>query len=222
MASGSHFEFLANMMKLGDYSDFTPRCNGEEMPVHKNVVCAQSPVLVAAIRGDFKEAKTNAIDVDFDVGTCKRMITFMYTGNYEGDSTADSKLLKTEGGGPFSSLPLDTQTVDTHPLLCHLRVNSIADYYEIPALFLLWSATAFTEVLREAFTTTGDRQLFDMVASLVAQHLEELTAFEDFGKLDLPSRFTQSVMRNSAKRLQDSSTRTTQAAGATSFKFRRP
>lgn len=45
---------LGDILKSGLYSDLTLECKGEEFKVHKAIVCAQSPVIAAAVAGVFK------------------------------------------------------------------------------------------------------------------------------------------------------------------------
>lgn len=44
----------AQLLRTGDYSDFTLVCGGQEFRVHKNIVCSQSPVISAALKSGFK------------------------------------------------------------------------------------------------------------------------------------------------------------------------
>ncbi len=54
MDSGIHLPFLLQVMGSGEYSDLTLMCDGEEIKAHKVVVCPQSPVIAAALRGEFE------------------------------------------------------------------------------------------------------------------------------------------------------------------------
>lgn len=45
---------LGALLDSGEYSDFTLMCENQEFPVHKGIVCSQSPVIAAAMRGDFQ------------------------------------------------------------------------------------------------------------------------------------------------------------------------
>lgn len=54
MSAMSQNSVLAQMMQSGEFSDLKFVCNGHEFKVHKAVVCAQSPVIKAAIQGGFE------------------------------------------------------------------------------------------------------------------------------------------------------------------------
>lgn len=45
---------LRRLLDSGEHSDLTLTCQGEEFRLHKAVVCLQSPVIAAALRGNFK------------------------------------------------------------------------------------------------------------------------------------------------------------------------
>jgi hypothetical protein len=45
---------LSQLLQSSEYSDFTLVCQGQEFHLHKNVVCVQSPMINAALKGDFK------------------------------------------------------------------------------------------------------------------------------------------------------------------------
>lgn len=84
MASNTALLNLAKLMKSGDFSDLTFSCNGEELKVHKNVVCGQSPVIKAALSKYFEEGHSNVIKMDeFELQIVKRFVEFLYTGEYD-------------------------------------------------------------------------------------------------------------------------------------------
>jgi hypothetical protein len=93
-------------------------------------------------------------------------------------------------------------------LLGHVRVNAVADYYDIPQLKELantkirhiietnWSPHGFSEVIKEVFNSTTDRELREIVSLTVAAHIEELLEFEDFAELDVIGDFAIGIIRN--------------------------
>lgn len=106
---------LSRMLETGEGSDLKFTCNGTEFSVHSSLVCAQSPMLRAAIRDGFqvsrhgaatrmalltirKEAESMTISMDaYEPRIVKKFIQYLYTGNYEGHeppeagSTADAE-----------------------------------------------------------------------------------------------------------------------------------
>jgi hypothetical protein len=71
-------------------------------------------------------------------------------------------------------------------LLFHVRMNSIADYYDIPELRQCasteaqnilntsWSPCNFPIVIQEVFKSTGDKELRDILSDATAAHMDEL------------------------------------------------
>ena len=93
-------------------------------------------------------------------------------------------------------------------LVGHVRVNAIADYYDIPQLKELantkiqhiietnWSPHGFSEVVKEVFNSITDRELREIVSLAATAHIEELLEFEDFAELDVMSDFAIGIIRN--------------------------
>jgi hypothetical protein len=109
-----------------------------------------------------------------------------------------------------------TPATTTEILLCNVRVNAIADYYDIPQLKQLantkiqhvletsWSADGFSDIVK----------LHNIMTLTAATHIEELLEFEDFAALEVMSDFSISVIRNKItahKAKEDLSTRKLQA-----------
>jgi speckle-type POZ protein len=57
MATKNGVDF-AHLMKSGQFSDLKLVCQGKEFNIHKLVACPQSPVIAAALQGDFKVSST--------------------------------------------------------------------------------------------------------------------------------------------------------------------
>ncbi|KAJ8131618.1 hypothetical protein O1611_g2000 [Lasiodiplodia mahajangana] len=147
------------LRQIRDYSDLTLDCDGLEFKVHRAYLCAQSPVISAALKGDFMEAKTGMIHMDFDIQTVRRFIEFIYTGDYhvspnpavdvlssgalDKSRTIEGQLEGMEIGG-VDAAGLDTGVGSlgsseeiANGLVCHGHMNSLADYYDISALAAL-------------------------------------------------------------------------------------
>lgn len=54
MATFNNSLNLSQLLESGKYSDMTLECQGHKFRVHKMVVCSQSPVLAAAMDGNFQ------------------------------------------------------------------------------------------------------------------------------------------------------------------------
>lgn len=72
MAFTSGIDFV-HLMRSGQYSDVTLVCQGKEFKIHKLVVCSQSPVIAAALRGEFMVSNDGAASFgeagsEFEVG----------------------------------------------------------------------------------------------------------------------------------------------------------
>lgn len=193
---------LAQLMDSEKYSDLKLVCQGLEFKVHKAITCTQSPVLAAACDGGFQEAVTNIINInEFDSGTVKRMIQFMYKRDYD------------NGGGDNEDTTTWPTTADI--TLHHVRVNAIADYYNIPQLKELantkiqhilgtsWSADGFPDVIKDVFSLTGDLALHNIITLTAAEHIEELVKLEDFAELDVISDFAIGIIRTAITASKD-------------------
>ncbi|KAJ3576921.1 hypothetical protein NPX13_g3549 [Xylaria arbuscula] len=62
--------------------DLTIICQGVGFAAHRYVVCDQSPVLRAALTGNFSKAQSRTVSIDFDLESVKRFLEFLYTGDY--------------------------------------------------------------------------------------------------------------------------------------------
>ncbi|KAI0156832.1 hypothetical protein GGR57DRAFT_501222 [Xylariaceae sp. FL1272] len=172
------------LLNIRDFSDLTLVCHGQKFKVHKAILCAQSPVFTAAVKGKFMEASTSMINVAFDVETLKRMLEYLYTGTYDlaTDPSIDLLSFGWPEGNPVSAshspgmeivhiqddlgvLALDQSFDDLEPmhpvhrrLHEHCLVNSIADYYEIEPLAEL-STRKTREILESHWSIDAFNQL---------------------------------------------------------------
>lgn len=101
-----------------------------------------------------------------------------------------------------------TPATTTDILLRHVRVNSIADYYDIPQLKELantkiqhllestWHASGFSAVVREAFKSTSDAALHEIMALTAAAHIEDIVELEEFVNLEVMGSFAATILRN--------------------------
>ncbi|GAB7364988.1 hypothetical protein MBLNU230_g5771t1 [Neophaeotheca triangularis] len=146
---------MAKSFPIPDFSDMTIRCDGEEFPVHRIVVCGMSSVLDALCKINMRESKENVIDHDeFDATTVKRMLQYMYTSTY----TLEDEIFD-----------IDDPNTANDILLVHVRVYAIADYYDVLSLRLQARSRfvkqaedcpqveGFVNVVKEIYRRTNDR-----------------------------------------------------------------
>ena len=91
----------------------------------------------------------------------------------------------------------------------HIRVNSIADYYNIPDLATLstqkakescgrnWNATQFLTAVKTVPNMTGQGGLQVMLADQIAQHMDELLEHDEFKAI--VGDFSFSILRKHAE-----------------------
>ena len=128
------------------------------------------------------------------------MVEFLYTKAYDNPTE--------EQGSEGVSGSETTKARTAEILLGHIRVSVIADYYDIPQLKKLantkiqhiietnWSPHGFSEVVKEVFNSTTDRELREIMSLAATAHIEELLQSEDFAELDVMSDFAIGIIRN--------------------------
>ncbi|KAJ5116292.1 hypothetical protein N7456_000640 [Penicillium angulare] len=85
MASTSLAAIVKTLHDSGKYSDMTIVCEGKIIPVHRAIVCTQSPFFAAALEGGrFKESITSQIELPEDnLPTIERVMSYLYTRHYD-------------------------------------------------------------------------------------------------------------------------------------------
>ncbi|KAI6763352.1 hypothetical protein FGRA07_11363 [Fusarium graminearum] len=226
MVLQSH-DFLFSLSVSGKYSDFTLVCNGgHEFKLHQVIVCPQSSVITAALSGGFQEATSKVLNVtEFDVDTVQYMISFLYTGEYQISSKGDKP--DSDDGSPqeedsndaadqasqaSSHLSEPDETVDD--LFAHLRVNAIADYYNIQNLAQLantkiraildlgQNTEAFPRIIQEVSTSNRDINIRSIIASAAVARIEELCHLKAFQELELEQDFSATLFGACSERIE--------------------
>ncbi|GFP54272.1 speckle-type POZ protein-like [Trichoderma asperellum] len=169
-----------HLMTSGQFSDLKLTCRGKEFKIHKLVACSQSSVIATALKGDFKEAQSSVINIElFDAETVRRMVEYLYTGDYDQFKEASNVVAATSAATPSppntvqsqgSSAPANTAPANTAPAntapatpalvvakgtLHHVQVNAIADYYGIQGLGLLAN-----QKIQQAYAVKWDPKSF--------------------------------------------------------------
>ena len=93
-------------------------------------------------------------------------------------------------------------------LLFHVKINSIADYYDIPELRhrantevqkilnTSWSPCNFPIIIQEAFNSSGDKELRNILSETMAAHIDGLVELgEEISPPEAISDFTYDVLR---------------------------
>ncbi|KAI0442416.1 hypothetical protein F4803DRAFT_575598 [Xylaria telfairii] len=181
------------LLRSGEYSDFTLVCEGQKFPVHKSIVCLQSSVIATALKSEFQEAKTNTMEVDFEPQVLKSMLDYMYTGQYDfeepaqpvqplQDSQPSQPAKPTQPTQPTQPNPANkseqpvqgtslknsgNKPIQDVPkaLMYHTRVNGIADYYGVTDLAKL-SAAKVQWLLKEHWSANAFCELMQEVTAL--------------------------------------------------------
>ncbi|KAI1840621.1 hypothetical protein JX266_013173 [Neoarthrinium moseri] len=171
------FSGLERFLLSTDWSDLTIICEGRELPAHKVILCSYSPVVAAALNSNLKEARTNTIEIQFDLATVCCMLFYMYSGDYDiqkGKLSAlgfnapknDAKTGLTrgstdtteisEGSSVLNSVQIcrngDPEAPVIQELLDHAKMNKIGDYYQVPALVKM-SNFMMDSILKSSWST---------------------------------------------------------------------
>ncbi|KAI0455897.1 hypothetical protein F5B21DRAFT_502920 [Xylaria acuta] len=165
------------LLNIKGFSDFTLACHGKKFGLQKATICSQSSVMANTLRGGFEEATASFLRIPFDIESVNRLVEFMYIGDYQlspdptleplsssesDNSNAEVSTGDVKPGLSNGTYKLGIPTTVSERLTCHTRMDSIASYYDIPALSTLsrskvddilvheWSADAFCDLIRES------------------------------------------------------------------------
>ena len=147
------------------------------------------------------------------------MISYLYTGGYEIDPAHGlpqplSDITSVDKSEPSPILSRGDGDDIFETLLSHLRVNAIADYFNIQnlvgyansnILLILQSCEApgiFLHFAQEVSRSTGDTALHSILESTLANCLEDLTDL-DFKDVELGSTLVVGVLRASGTRIRE-------------------
>ncbi|KAI0536336.1 hypothetical protein GGR58DRAFT_514651 [Xylaria digitata] len=210
------------LSNIKDFSDLTLVCHGRKYGLHKAIVCSHSAVIANDLRSGPRGATASFLHVPFDTESTKRLIEFMYTGNYQLSPDRALELLSSgmsrDSAVDFATdLPkLDDPSngkdelwnpYNVHEgLACHARMDSIASYYDIPALSALartkvddileheWSADAFCGLIQESLDSTSDQEYYQMLAEKAVNHADELVERHVFEKGGVAERLAPHML----------------------------
>ncbi|EXK82832.1 hypothetical protein FOQG_12801 [Fusarium oxysporum f. sp. raphani 54005] len=211
MAPQPH-SFLLHLVGSGEFSDFTLICKDREFKLHQVIVCPQSPVISAALHSGFEEATSKVVTVnEFDVATVQSMVTFLYTGDYE-LAPETEKLVQDKDRDEKSE---DGEDKTAEKIISQLRVNAIADYYNIAKLGKLSTSKIeailrddlnfliIPQVIQEMSISNRDADLRSLIASATAKYIEELTSSQVLRALDLEHNLAIEILEACGRRIQE-------------------
>ncbi|OXV05207.1 hypothetical protein Egran_07025 [Elaphomyces granulatus] len=237
MSSRTPFNY-EELMRSQKYTDLTLSCQGQEFKVHRAIVCTESSVFAAACDDGFKETATihlDGFDVDTVKQIIMFMYTHTYhditqaepegvavlgadspqeTASAVGTETKGelqlnvhqtASVVETETKGETGEV-VRSKTLKS--LLFHVKMNSIANYYDISELRhyastkvqnilnTSWSSRDFSVVIREVVNSTKDKELHDILSGVMAAHIDELIGLgEDIAPPEVISDFAGNVLR---------------------------
>ncbi|KAI8720199.1 BTB domain-containing protein [Fusarium sp. LHS14.1] len=222
---------LADLLQTGRFSDCTIVCHGKEFKLHKVVICAQSPVIAAALEKASKESQRSSLTITtFDLATVECMVEYLYRDDYviNGDALhganmsewARSPNMQVNRFGnrmpatPPPSLPPPKAMV-RDVLLCHVEVNAIGHYYELPKLCdrankyletILFDekfpVDIFPDLAVVAYKSSEDAKLHDLVSSFAIQRIHALVETPGFEKVTALANFGFNLFQKTAAKLR--------------------
>lgn len=165
---------LPDYLNSPSLSDSIIQCEDKEFKIHKLILCTQSKYFSKAFNGDWKESADGAVRLEGDdVSAVEAMLQFMYTFDYDAS-----------GGAEHSS----------SPMVFNVRVYSIADKYDVPALKsqakqkfettveTCWDMDDFPYAVAQVYNSTPsvDRDLRKVVVDVACKHINELLLKQGF------------------------------------------
>ncbi|RKL16338.1 hypothetical protein BFJ70_g15089 [Fusarium oxysporum] len=192
MAPQPH-SFLLHLVGSGEFSDFTLICKDREFKLHQVIVCPQSPVISAA-----------ALHSGFEV-------------KGRDEKSEDGEVHSDQDKMSEDSFPSSKETEDktAEKIISHLRVNAIADYYDIAKLGKLSTSKIeailrddlnfliIPQVIQEMSISNRDVDLRSLIASATAKYIEELTSSQVLRALDLEHNLAMEILEACGRRIQE-------------------
>ncbi|RSL44324.1 hypothetical protein CEP54_014732 [Fusarium duplospermum] len=223
---------LSGLLQTGKFSDCTVVCQGKEFKLHKVVICAQSPVISAALEKASKQSQSSSLHITgFDLATVECMVDFLYHEDYiiNGDvprmantsKWAPPPNMQVSGSLPPGPSPptAPPPAVVRDSLLCHVEVNALGQHYELPKLcdrankYIqgIISTDGFpTEIFPylalAAHKSSEDDKLHGLIFFFAAEHVQTLLKTPGFEKvINLPN-FGFNLLQMTAAKLETNET----------------
>ncbi|KAJ2991874.1 hypothetical protein NUW58_g2361 [Xylaria curta] len=245
------------------FSDLTIVCQGVEFATHRFIVCAHSEVLTAALAGDFSEAESQTVNMDFDLDSVKRFLEFLYTGDYNEIPDPALELImsvpthdeETEGATvqqnieqatvfydgeddqnaaadffalanlQFGNLTINAVDKTAESWICHCRMSSMADYYNVTRLSTIslakleeglrseWCVRSFCTLLVECLNEIGNRDTLRLLGNIAAEHCNVLAILGFFEPEGPGERLAPFVLAGCIKKLNETEALRKEAEG---------
>lgn len=172
--SSSQNKIHKSLLQSGLHSDLTITTLGRSFKVHKAIVCTQSKVLAAMSEAGFKESSTGvlALENDDDIAV-ERMVTFLYTSDYDNEVSELAYGMKSEVGTNLMQDTLVYSLANKYDMrgLGHLAEISFRETADQQ----LWTIEDdFPAIAAMVFGTTPDtdRGLRDAVSQICAERID--------------------------------------------------
>lgn len=105
------------------YSDFTIVCGSNIYRVHRAILCPQSGFFERLCQSNFKEAAERRVELhEDDSNMVRRMVEFLYTGNYTVDAESEVSSIKEDTEEKQQDNPL-------WPFDLHVKMYILGDKY---------------------------------------------------------------------------------------------
>jgi len=84
---------FSHLLKSSAHSDVVIKCQGEDIPCHKSILAARSPVFAAMFQHNMAEARNHEVDIqDLSVTTVHLMLEYIYSGQFQHSSNTEDLL----------------------------------------------------------------------------------------------------------------------------------
>ena len=127
------FNVWENVHNKMDSSDFTLVFGGEEVPCHKHILAAASPVLEAMVKNNHREAIESKANMKLSAEVGRAFVRFIYTGEVQEDVLKENAPAFLEMGEMYNLKEL--KDLAEKELLSQLEKENMVEMVYIGELF---------------------------------------------------------------------------------------
>lgn len=152
----------------------------------------------------------------FSTGAVRRMLQFLYTGDYTSEDDGRYELESEPEPSPVSDINDNKPSLSSDMLQHHVEMNAIANFYAVAGLSSLanrriamifdnnknWNAASFSKFVQTAYEISNDVDLSEISTTVAARHIDELMACPPFKAMELPSSFYFDTLCKAMSRLK--------------------